>query len=75
MLDRKKKSKPFSMLKITVESKVQLSMYENGGGDGGVDEQYIDASRAQISLHQPLPSYSPLTLPSAAALNRQTTLT
>lgn len=63
------------MLTITVESKAQLSMYENRGGNGGVDEQYVAASGAQLTLHQPLPSYSPLTLPSAAALNRQTTLT
>ncbi|XP_032456107.1 putative mediator of RNA polymerase II transcription subunit 12 isoform X5 [Nasonia vitripennis] len=67
--------KPEIKSSLLVESKVQLSMYENGGGDGGVEEQYITASEAQISLHQPLPSYSPLTLPSAAVLNRQTTLT
>lgn len=58
-----------------MESKLQLNMYPNGsggGGSGGGDEHYLPVgalTTAQLSH-----AHSPLALPSAAALNRQTTL-
>lgn len=60
---------------IAVDSKLQLSMFTSrgGGGDDGNDEQqhYLGT----ITTEQLGNAHSPIALPSAAVLNRQTILT
>lgn len=60
---------------VPVESKLQLNMYPNGGTggeSGGGDEHYLPVGA--LTSAQLNHAHSPLALPSAAVLNRQTTL-
>ncbi|XP_033220775.1 box A-binding factor-like isoform X3 [Belonocnema kinseyi] len=58
---------------LLVDSKLQLSMYSSGGKGGGGNDHYSPVGTLTTSHlgH----AHSPLALPSAAVLNRQTTLT
>ncbi|XP_011296853.1 uncharacterized protein [Fopius arisanus] len=55
---------------LLVDSKRQLSMYGGGVVDGFEEHHYLAMTTAHMGH-----AHSPLALPSAAALNRQTTLT
>ncbi|XP_015111851.1 uncharacterized protein LOC107037688 isoform X2 [Diachasma alloeum] len=56
---------------LLVDSKLQLSMYGGGVVDGFEEHHYLGTMTTSQMGH----AHSPLALPSAAALNRQTTLT
>ncbi|XP_043283903.1 box A-binding factor-like isoform X2 [Venturia canescens] len=57
---------------LLVDSKLPLNMFTSGGGgDGGEEQHYLGTLTTAQLGH----AHSPLALPSAAVLNRQTTLT
>lgn len=58
---------------VTVDS-LQLSMYASGGGGGGRVEEHCLPVGTPTGAHLGH-AHSPLALPTAAVLNRQTTLT
>ena len=60
------------LLKIAVDSKLQLSVFSSGAKGGGGNDHYHVGTLTTSHLGH---AHSPLALPSAAVLNRQTTLT